>query len=94
VNTRDRRASALGCGLAFLVSLPLPDGAALDQGDRQHAVALYRGILADSPAVATPINLCDAENTNLAPALHSVSLVPELESVSLVPDLRNRTICP
>jgi hypothetical protein len=51
--------------------------------------------LSSAAAVAVaPINLCDAENTNLVPALHSRNLVPELDSVSLVPDLRNRTYCP
>jgi len=44
INTRDRRASALREGL-----LPLPDGLALDQADRQQVLWQYRGISAAPP---------------------------------------------
>ena len=47
VDTPDKRASALREGL-----LPLPDGAALNQGDRQQVLWQYRGINA-SPAVGS-----------------------------------------
>lgn len=93
MNTRDRRASALGCGLAFLVSLPLPD-AALNQGDRQHAVALYRGILAGAPVAPVEINLCDAETVSLVPVRRTRSRVPDRETSSLVPVRRTRKHCP
>ena len=44
VDTRDRRASVLGLGLAALLVLPAPG--ALDQGDRQQLAYSYRGISA------------------------------------------------
>ena len=47
IDSRDKRASALREGL-----LPLPDSAALNQGDRQQVLWQYRGIDAAAPAVA------------------------------------------
>ena len=44
IDTADKRASALREGL-----LPLPDGLALDQGDRQQVLWQYRGIAASGP---------------------------------------------
>ncbi len=44
VDTRDKRASVLGLGLASLVVLPSPG--TLDQGDRQQTACCYRGVLA------------------------------------------------
>lgn len=44
VDTRDKRASALREGL-----LPLPDGLAFNQGDRQQILWQYRGINANPP---------------------------------------------
>ena len=44
IDTRDKRASAVREGL-----LPFPDGAALNQGDRQEVLWQYRGILAARP---------------------------------------------
>ena len=52
LDTRNKRASALGIALVSLIALPAPDGAALDQGDRQHVTACYRGINAST--VVTP----------------------------------------
>ncbi len=46
VDTRDKRASSLSIGL--LLALPLAN-ADIDQGDRQHTIASYRGILASEP---------------------------------------------
>lgn len=45
LDTRDKRASAVGWGLAALLVLPAPDST-VDQGDRQHTAATYRGISA------------------------------------------------
>lgn len=43
MNTRNKRASALGVGLAALVVLPVPDGS-VDQPDRQQVTAVYAGM--------------------------------------------------
>jgi hypothetical protein len=45
VNTRNKRASAIGVGLAALVVLPAPD-ASVDQPDSQHVTFCYSGISA------------------------------------------------
>lgn len=45
MDTRDKRASALACGLHFLVSYPVADGT-VGAGDRQQISALYRAVLA------------------------------------------------
>lgn len=45
IDTRDKRASAAGIALVFLLQPPLADGA-LNQGDRQQATNAYRGVLA------------------------------------------------
>lgn len=51
IDTRDRRASALAAGLAFLIVLPAPDGLAFDQGDRQQVTGRYRGIAAGAAVI-------------------------------------------
>ena len=48
IDTRNKRASALREGL-----LPLPDGLAFDEGDRQEILWQYRGIIAGPPIVTT-----------------------------------------
>jgi hypothetical protein len=53
VDTRDKRASVLGWGLASLLVLPAPG--ALDQGDRQQTAYSYRGISVASPVEAEPV---------------------------------------
>jgi hypothetical protein len=53
VDSRDKRASVLGLGLAALVVLPAPG--TLDQADRQHVAYCYRGITADLPPLASTI---------------------------------------
>lgn len=45
IDTRDKRASAVHVSLPWRGMLPAPDGA-INQGDRQHAAFMYRGILA------------------------------------------------
>lgn len=57
LDSRDRRASALACGLAFLAILPAPDGLALDQGDRQQTACCYRGIAAGPPVLVVTSTL-------------------------------------
>lgn len=47
IDTRDKRASVLGFGLAALLVLPEPG--TIDQPDRQHVAYSYRGIQAASP---------------------------------------------
>jgi hypothetical protein len=48
VDTRSKRASVLGLGLAAALTLPLAD-AAVGQSDRQHVAFAYPGISAGSP---------------------------------------------
>lgn len=50
VDTRQKRHSLIGYGLAFRLTLPTSDGT-LDVGDRQHLAGLYSGIEAASPPV-------------------------------------------
>ena len=45
IDTRDKRASALGFGFSGIAP-PLPDGNISSQADRQHMAGVYRGILA------------------------------------------------
>ena len=52
MNTRDKRASVLGLGLAALLVLPEPG--ALDQGDRQQLAYCYRGISPTNAADSLP----------------------------------------
>lgn len=61
IDTRDKRASVLGLGLASLLVLPAP--AALDQPDRQQLAYCYRGLSASAPVVVTPIDLGTLEAT-------------------------------
>jgi hypothetical protein len=53
VDTRNKRASALGFVLAALVVLPAPD-AAIGQADRQQVTFSYAGILAESETPEVP----------------------------------------
>ena len=53
IDSREKKTSLLGYGLPFRVSLPYPDGT-LDQGDRQHLIGLYAGILASSADSGAP----------------------------------------
>lgn len=55
IDTRDKRASVIGYGLPFGV---LPDvDATIDQGNRQHLVGLYPGILAEAAAIASYVRV-------------------------------------
>ena len=57
LDTRDKRASAIHVGMPWRGLLPLPDGAALDQGDRQQVAFMYRGILAGAPVATDDVRL-------------------------------------
>ena len=57
IDSRNKRASALGRGLRFFTDFPTPSSVAFDQAYRQHVLGAYAGILFGSPAVsqtATP----------------------------------------
>lgn len=52
MNTRSKRASSVGLWKPYVLALPLPDGA-ISQGDRQHSIWDYSGILAIAGAGIT-----------------------------------------
>jgi hypothetical protein len=84
VNTRNKRASALGLALIPLVVLPAPD-ASVSLPDRQQVTACYAGISAGELVVydfieATNVELRAASATNVE--LRAASAV----NVSLEPD--------
>lgn len=54
VDTRRKRASLIGRGLPFRITLPLADGS-IDQGDRRHLLGLYAGIETAPPVDRQPI---------------------------------------
>ena len=54
LDTKSKRASALGSGLLFLVSLPDP-ASGIDAGDRQQASGAYRGLLASAEVIASHV---------------------------------------
>lgn len=69
MDTADKRSSSMGMVLPFLAILPIPDGLALNQGDRQQTAYSYRGIVAHTPSsrefivivdvgTAYPVNVC------------------------------------
>lgn len=72
LDTRNKRASAIGIGLALRLVLPSPDGA-VGGPDRQQVAYSYAGISAAELAV---LNLCRAETRSLRPARTTYSLRP------------------
>lgn len=76
LDTRNKRASALACGLAFLTVLPAPDGLTLDQGDRQQVAACYRGIVAAPAVPPAVLDICDTSVLSLNPHRLVASLNP------------------
>ncbi len=52
LDTRSKRASSVGVLLPFVLAPVLPDGT-IDQGDRQHIVCSYSGILAEASVVVS-----------------------------------------
>jgi hypothetical protein len=55
IDTRQKRASAIGLGLAALLVLPAPHGT-IEQADQQQVASVYAGILA-APSVEIPGDL-------------------------------------
>lgn len=53
IDSRDKRASVIGHGLASLTVWPNPDGT-LNAADRLHMAWLYRGIAATTPTGMYP----------------------------------------
>ena len=85
INTRDKRASAAGIALAFLIQPPLPDGG-LTGVDKQHAGYAYRGIAAAAPS----LDLDGDQATTLGPGAHIQTYFPD--DVAVTPtsaDLRD-----
>jgi len=80
VDTRNKRASCLGLGLAALLVLPAPD-AAVETGDRAHVAYCYAGIDAGSPVVVvTP-----SSRTLTVAAQSRVLTVPSASRTLTVP---------
>jgi hypothetical protein len=72
VDTRSRRASVLGIGLAAALTLPLAD-AVVGQPDRQHVAFAYPGISADDP---TPVVMATIEfEAAYTPTIHLAASV-------------------
>lgn len=65
VDSLRKRKSCIGFGLPFRLTLPVPDGA-LDQGDRQHAVGLYYGILAVTPSPVPTTWIIEAQGSYIS----------------------------
>ena len=65
IDTRDKRASAAGVALVFLLQPPLPDSS-IAGVDKQHASNAYRGIAAAAPS----LTLDDVKATTLGPGAH------------------------
>ena len=65
LDTRDKRFSALNLGLGFGRVLANPDGA-WDQGDRQQAMLLYRGIAVAAAASIQPRRFTRVYGSNTA----------------------------
>jgi hypothetical protein len=84
MNTRNKRASALGVTLAALVVLPAPDGT-IAQADRQQVAYCYAGISAGALVSYDTIVLADI--TLSAATLADVTLAAAtLADVYLEPD--------
>jgi hypothetical protein len=84
MNTRNKRASALGIGLAALVVLPAPD-ATIAQADRQQVAYSYAGISAQALVSYDWMVLADV--TLSAATLTNVTLsAATLADVYLEPD--------
>lgn len=77
VDTRNKRASAIGIGLALRLVLPAPD-ASVDQPDRQQVSYSYAGISAQALSV---LDLCATTVRSLMPVRTVVSLM-SVRSVS------------
>ena len=91
VDTRDKRASVLGWGLASLLVLPSPGVA--EAGDRQQVAYSYRGLSAGSPVVDTATD-CDTLAVSPDRPVMSVRSDPAFEVPSDDPVISvGRCIC-
>jgi hypothetical protein len=82
VDTRSKRASVLGIGLAAALTLPLVDGT-VGQADRQHVAFAYAGIAAEVVDAATPdvfVVVGSLVDTVTVPALVTTVRVPWIVS--------------
>lgn len=71
LDSRSKRASSVGFWKPYVMALPLPDGA-ISQGDRQHSVWDYSGILATSAVIpAFPGN--------------TGAMIPDRETQAIIP---------
>lgn len=80
VDTRNKRASVLGIGLAFRLVLPAPD-ASVDTADRAHVAYSYAGLAADSPIPYRP----SVRRTARVPYESRTVVVPRERRVAVVP---------
>lgn len=79
IDTRDKRASVLGFGLAALVVLPAPG--TIDQPDRQHLAYCYRGIQAGVAQIAVGIQIIvAAEDRTITIVEDRTIIIPEIGS--------------
>jgi hypothetical protein len=62
MNTRNKRASALACALAFRAVFPNPDGSLGNAADRAHSAYVYAGI--SSSISFSTANVFDLEARN------------------------------
>lgn len=72
MNTTNKRASAIGIGLAIRLVLPVPD-ASIAQADRQQVAYSYAGIRADALSV---LKICSTAVVSLNPVRAVASLIP------------------
>lgn len=72
IDTRDKRASAAGIALVFLLQPPLPDGS-ITGVDKQHACNAYRGIAAAAPS----LSLDGDKASTLGPGAHIQTDFPD-----------------
>ncbi len=80
MNTANKRASAIGIGLAIRLVLPIPDST-IDQADRQQVAYSYAGIPAASP-IPIP-ETTRARNVRVTAASEAVDIQVSAASVAL-----------
>lgn len=83
LDTRSKRASSVRLLRWAILALPLPDST-ISQGDRQHIVADYSGILAGVPVTLTPaitreriLYVGPRQNLLIVPPRNNVLYVPK-----------------
>jgi hypothetical protein len=81
LDTRSRRASAIGIAAVFLLAPPLADGV-VGQPDRQHVAYCYPGVTSSAVSV---LNLSTATTRALMSERTTSGLAAERSSRSLMP---------